>query len=538
MKTEASPRKKRNTADFTLIAKRVEAAVLKGRDTEELSPVLANRRLWQLMDEDQLLHWSALAQMAGQMQTALDVMAFLNQKSPQNEKAWVRHLELLGILGRQEEGARLLARMKPVVAEESYQRLLKDFGAFTSPPSDRAVESALEPFERLRLDQQRIAAFMRLFRGRQGCFARQWADRNEQKQGYVPVRRPMTATDVQEHFRGLKTYGIYLLKEDNSVGVGVIDADLVQAFRRPKLPAAEKRLVLREKNFLLARIAEKAKASGMSPLVEFSGGKGFHFWFVFENPLPAARVRTALGVIRDAVAPDLTAFNLEVFPKQDRLSGKGFGNLVKLPLGVHRLSGRRSWLVDCTQKTLEAQLDYLLNIAPTPVEAVVTAAATPQKAAVTVHPRWQGWADKYPELFALEQKCPPLGQIIASCRTGTVLSTREEKVVFQTIGFLPRAKTLLHYLCAFAPEYNPHLVDFRISRLRGKPLGCKRIHSLMGFTADYCEFAHVPDYPHPLLHLKEWDEDKSGTRCEKIDCLGAALENLETAIARVRKYMT
>jgi hypothetical protein len=37
---------------------------------------------------------------------------------------------------------------------------------------------------------------------------------------------------------------------------------------------------------------------------------------------------------------------------------------------------------------------------------------------------------------------------------------------------------------AFLPDYNPHLVDFRLSRLRGTPLGCRRIHSLLSFTGE------------------------------------------------------
>jgi len=53
---------------------------------------------------------------------------------------------------------------------------------------------------------------------------------------------------------------------------------------------------------------------------------------------------------------------------------------------------------------------------------------------MVLHPRMAKAAAEYPELFELEQRCPPLGQILASCRQGRTCTAREEKVLFQTIG--------------------------------------------------------------------------------------------------------
>jgi hypothetical protein len=129
-----------------------------------------------------------------------------------------------------------------------------------------------------------------------------------------------------------------------------------------------------------------------------------------------------------------------------------------------------------------------------------------------------------------------MGQIIAACRSGKALSMREEKVIYQTLGFLPQAKKLAHALLSGSSEYNPHLVDYRLSLVRGKPLGCKRIHSLLGFTGEMCPFPQTADYLHPLLHLGEWVPQETD-RSEKVESLSASLESLKLAIAQVERFL-
>ena len=140
------------------------------------------------------------------------------------------------------------------------------------------------------------------------------------------------------------------------------------------------------------------------------------------------------------------------------------------------------------------------------------------------------------ELFALESKCPPLSQIMAACRNAKSLTVREEKILFQTIGFLSRAKTLLHHLLSSLTDYNSHLVDYKLSRIRGTPLGCRRIHSLLNYTGDLCRLDVSTDYQHPLLHLNEWS-GVSGKKSKKVENLSGALENLKTAIIQTQKFM-
>ena len=113
---------------------------------------------------------------------------------------------------------------------------------------------------------------------------------------------------------------------------------------------------------------------------------------------------------------------------------------------------------------------------------------------------------------------------------------REEKIIYQTIGFLPRGKLLIHFLFAGLPDYNAHLVDFRISRIRGTPLGCRRIHSLLSVAVGFCEFNNKARYNHPLLHLPQWQEDMAPVS-SGVENLSAALEQLKLAIIQAQRFL-
>ncbi len=106
-----------------------------------------------------------------------------------------------------------------------------------------------------------------------------------------------------------------------------------------------------------------------------------------------------------------------------------------------------------------------------------------------------------------------------------------------TLGFLPRGRTLLHHVLQDLPEYNPHLVDYKLSRLRGTPMGCRRIHSLLNMVRDFCPLPDRDGYSHPLLHWPEWESGTGPARAERIVNLQDALENLKTAVGIVQRFL-
>jgi hypothetical protein len=77
----------------------------------------------------------------------------------------------------------------------------------SDPWSDDEVVDLGGPFVQMHREDAAVKLYMEIFRGRPDVFARQWYDEETDTQGYVPVRRPMLASDVQDHLRGNRTYG-------------------------------------------------------------------------------------------------------------------------------------------------------------------------------------------------------------------------------------------------------------------------------------------------------------------------------------------
>ena len=92
-------------------------------------------------------------------------------------------------------------------------------------------------------------------------------------------------------------------------------------------------------------IFQKARDLGLDALLVDSNGKGgFHIWILFEHPVPGQQA-WLLGkwLIREHRSYGLCA-PPEVFPKSPRLSGKRFGNWVRLPGRHHsREFWSRAW---------------------------------------------------------------------------------------------------------------------------------------------------------------------------------------------------
>jgi hypothetical protein len=171
-----------------------------------------------------------------------------------------------------------------------------------------------------------LGLYRRLFIHREDVFAEQL-----DSGAYMPHRRPLTEDDITEHLAGFWSLGSYVIRpEDQTVSYIVFDLDTHDI----GLTA------------MLCEVVEGFLPLEVDPrclLREVSGNKGTHVWLFLDEPVPAAKVRRWLA--RDfwpSWNAETDNFTLEVFPKQDAVVEGGFGNLVKLPLGKHRVSGKFS----------------------------------------------------------------------------------------------------------------------------------------------------------------------------------------------------
>jgi hypothetical protein len=135
---------------------------------------------------------------------------------------------------------------------------------------------------------------------------------------YVRVGQHLTPALVGRHLAGEITIGTYVVDELGRCGYAVFDADQPDGL------------------VVLAGVQGRLAAAGIPSVLEASR-RGGHLWVLLRQWVSAAWVRAQM----QPFCPP----GVELYPKQDALSGAGYGSLIRVPLGVHRLTGRRYPLV-------------------------------------------------------------------------------------------------------------------------------------------------------------------------------------------------
>ncbi|HKV78819.1 MAG TPA: hypothetical protein VJP02_11785 [Candidatus Sulfotelmatobacter sp.] len=153
---------------------------------------------------------------------------------------------------------------------------------------------------------------------------------------------------VQRHIHGRQTIGLYALNPNTQRCKWVaIDADYENALED------------------LLKLQWELRQDGVEAALEKSR-RGAHLWIFAERPLMARDCRIyiynlALRLNVPVKGGRGLAEGIEVFPRQDQLGPDEFGNAIRGPLGIHRVTGKRYWFYGAAYDT-KAQLDYLLRL--------------------------------------------------------------------------------------------------------------------------------------------------------------------------------
>lgn len=372
--------------------------------------------------------------------------------------------------------------------------------------------------------------FAHLFAGRENVYARQWVGADGQT-GYSPVHEPFTAQVARNHLAGTITVGVYPVRLDGTVTFFAFDLDIgKRALARARGSVVDARrlkdLVDREAR----RLRDELAALGVSALIEDSGYRGRHLWVLLAEPEDAGLVRSFGAMFLAAVALASADLHLEFFPKQASV-GAGLGNLIKLPLGIHRRTGRRSRLLRpdgtaepdphgalrrhprLTRAALREAIAALKARAGTPPAPGATAreAEPPEPPASelpvpTPAPAWtMADFDVHPEIGRLMRGCAVLAALRDRALDHRRLSHDEQVVLKHALGHSGAGVLAVNYLLDRCADVSP--ADRLQTPLAGNPISCprirKRIPHITASVPCHCAFEFAPDhYPTPRLHLR------------------------------------
>lgn len=379
------------------------------------------------------------------------------------------------------------------------------------------------------------ARFHSFFSGRENIHARQWAAKDGEA-GYSPIEEPLTPAVIRNHLLGSITVGVYPIRMDGTCTFFALDLDISKAAIEKASGKVDASKVLRAAiRSTVLLLADKFFALGITPLLEDSGYKGRHLWFFLEQPETAETLHKLGQLLLNWLSPLLPdGLHLEFFPKQGSLKGKGLGNLIKLPLGIHRRTGRRAFLLNSSGDVLQNPFGFLRTVrklerpailqlfdflksipvvftVPNSVSSTSLITSDPIPLAASPAPSMPiipDWTENdfvlEPRISHLFARCPVLQSLKDKADSQRSLSHEEQLILIHTLGHLDAGPLAVNFLLKKCVDVGPE--KLMGDKLKGSPTACanirKRIPHLTRLVQCNCSFELTPDrYPTPALHL-------------------------------------
>lgn len=413
----------------------------------------ANKKLQQTVQEAEELNaelevsertkYSALEQqvqtMKQEVQSLKEENARLKRQLEKEPTATAKSTQLTIELLSPAVDSKGITKSKAILSEESAR-----------PHSEKiASPTLLSPHEKVTL-------FAGLFARRRDQYAERWESHSSGKNGYSPAREhyefhgkrpcpgppacpnlPLTDNVLKEHLQGKKTIGVYPMLEDETCVFVAIDLDQKNKNRiteclkatepwREHAPVPKRELDIKSERASSATdstwswkddaraLMNAARNLGVPAYLEQSrSGNGAHVWVFFEEPVTAAMARRLAEALVTKAERDTGQLGLRsydrMFPNQDTMPKKGYGNLIALPLQKVPLAVGNSAFLDQSMAPFEDQWSLLHSVrkmTATAVEALVRE-ATRQNAVMSVdQPSEKEEADDKLDPWAL----PPSGK--------------------------------------------------------------------------------------------------------------------------------
>ncbi|MHC1599382.1 MAG: CRISPR-associated primase-polymerase type A1 [Candidatus Methanospirareceae archaeon] len=393
-------------------------------------------------------------------------------------------------------------------AQESYQKAVTlEIGGepvekpIKPAPAIPAIPQSPEP-PGLVFSDEDASLFASIFRGRNAFFACQWVD-EKGRRGFSHVSRPLNLTEIKRHLSGEETIGLYLMDEEDRVRLSAIDIDISQKalleYAKDEEEVAKLHQLTQNDAARMASICDDLE---IPFLIEDSGYKGRHLWFFFDALVPAKLVRAFLKFIVERAGMPSHGVHWEVFPDRDKVKGEGFGPLIKLPLGIHKRTNRRSLFLDREGNPLQNQIAALFkirHIAQTKIEEILLTYGAKSRTAPTKK-------TESPLVASLLSGCNVVNYLVKKARDTHYLDNSERVTLLYTLGHLGQeGKDFLHETISNCINYDYNFTEKKIRKLKPCPISCARIrekHEDIAMELGCNCHLKIPPkgYPSPVLH--------------------------------------
>jgi hypothetical protein len=439
-------------------------------------------------------------------------------------------------LGESDSYLKILEQM--IILDPQNRTLLKEKQDLLADPEDVVSKAVVSSHDVSMAtpnfpipDDQVIADFLNIFQGRENVYARQWHN-SSGKSGYTPVTEPLSFRVVKNHLLGNFTVGQYQLDMQDCVKWIAFDIDVKKAFLDNLVDRDFSQSVFSAMRDLFSRMKNMVSRYDVSLYLESSGYKGYHVWLFPDEKISARYARSFAEMLLHKSGYIPNEISVEVFPKQTKATM--LGNLIKLPLGINQVSGKRSYFLDDNFMPI-SDFSILANIRTTPITSILQAYQDWKKEFSHLTPginevekeKEKKIVEELPDtveqpVFNLQDH-QPLQYLLSNChalsslvekieKTGEI-TNQERLALTHTLGNLDNGNLIVNELLDKVPNTDQEY--YLKKKLTGNVSSCRKMRSYLGRIIERekcaCTFTNLLNsYPHPLLHLKSMNDKLEG----------------------------
>lgn len=335
------------------------------------------------------------------------------------------------------------------------------------------------------ITQDQINTFCSLFQGREDAFALQWV--RESSAGFKAVRKSLTEDVIKQHLRGEETVGIYPVVEETTKFL-TLDIDTKSGTSKDIA------------QLYTQALNQACKRLGLGPILEDSGNKGYHLWLFFEDFAPTKDILDLAKIISANCSPPPEGVSVEVFPKQEKAAD--LGNLIKLPLGIHKKTGNRCWFLneDFTsvgRPSVEDQIEYLKSVKIcTHSDVLEIIHRNREKKKDQLKLKVEG-VKSNADVEKMAESCPVLEHLTQKAEETKHLSHDERLVLCSLAANLgKKGEDWLHKVIKSCTDYDHKKTQYQLENYRQKgrkPFSCEEIKKRLQTDLCQCELEPLTD---------------------------------------------
>lgn len=362
-----------------------------------------------------------------------------------------------------------------------------------------------------------VQAYLKVFGGREDVYGKEELTANR-KRCVEQVAEPLTEQVIKEHLKGICTISTYVQRSNYTVKYLVIDVDIS---KRVFLQGTESDIIaqyLPKAAQVADNILKVLDKMGLKGYLEYSGFRGYHIWIFFTEWIPTRYVCMLTDIIDSQRDKTEESVNVEYFPNKGKLRNGSFGQTMKLPLGFHAHSAKRSMLLERDFQAVFVDKEYLFDIAQFSLLAVKRIIAFYNGIEETVEEKVvdsniEQFGELPESVKIVLERCNLMRYLCQKAKSTGYLTHFERLSILYVFGHLgEEGKMFVHSVMELTLNYQYHVTDKFIQKLPPKPVSCLKLREqYKQITAEYgcsCNFKRTKNcYPSPVLHAIKSSEE-------------------------------